>query len=206
VANRAAVWAAVGLLALGMVAACSNPEPGSAVPDDSSTSGQTQTNSPSSGSGPTVEIPARPAELPLDDVEPCSLFTKAQLTQLGIDQEPEAGTNDGQLKGPTCTIEISDKEPFYNYTAQLITDRGIDFWLTGKTNVDAWLVSVGEYPAVDFKTKGVDDQECVTTVDVADGQQLMVDVSPLDEVDYKKLCPMSERVAGMALQTLQTLK
>ncbi len=139
-------------------------------------------------------------------MEPCSLFTQSQLAQLGIDQEPEAGTYDGQLKGPTCTIEISSREPFYNYTAQLITDRGIDFWLTGERNVDAWLVSVGDYPAVDFKTRSVDDQECITTVDVAEGQQLMVDVSPLDEVDYKQLCPMSERVAGMALQTLQSLR
>ncbi len=55
---------------------------------------------------PTVEIPPRPADLPLDDVEPCALFTKAQLRQLGIDQAPEDGTEDGQLKGPTCTIEI----------------------------------------------------------------------------------------------------
>jgi hypothetical protein len=198
-----------GILTLGLMASCSDPEPGEAVPNPEPTSTTApggETDARSSSAQPTVAIPPRPADLPLDDVKPCSLFTKSQLQQLGIDQEPEAGTNDGQLKGPTCTIEISSKEPFYNYTAQLITDRGVDFWLTGKTNVDAWLVSVGDYPAVDFKTKGVDDQECVTTVDVAEGQQLMVDVSPLDEVDYRKLCPMSERVASMALQTLQTLK
>ncbi len=46
----------------------------------------------------------------------------------------------------------------------------------------------------------------MTTVDVADGQQLLVDLAPLDEVDYRKLCPMSEKAAAMALQTLQTLK
>ncbi|HEY7597435.1 MAG TPA: DUF3558 domain-containing protein, partial [Actinophytocola sp.] len=165
-----------------------------------------ETDSPSSGADPTVEIPPRPADLPLEDVEPCSLFTKPQLTQLGIDKEPESGEGDGQLKGPTCTIEISSTEPFYSFTAQLITDQGIEPWLTGKRNVDAWLVSVAGYPAVDFKTKGVDDQECFTTVDVAEGQQLLVDVSPLEDVDYRKLCPMSEQVAGMALQTLQTLK
>jgi len=198
-----------GTLALGLVTSCSGQEPGEAVPGNGSTgesSSGSEPETPSGGTEPTVAIPPRPADLPLDDVEPCSLFTKPQLTELGIDQEPETGTNDDQLKGPTCTLEISSKEPFYSFTAQLITDRGVDFWLTGERNVDAWLVSVGDYPAVDFKTKGVDDQECITTVDVADGQQLMVDVSPLEDVDYKKLCPMSENVAAMALQTLQTLR
>lgn len=191
-----------------MITGCSDQEPGEAVPTQGAgKTSSSETGDPSSGEPePTVAIPARPGDLPLDDVEPCSLFTKSQLTQLGIDREPRAGSNKGQLKGPTCTIEIAGREPFYNYTAQLVTDFGIDTWLTGTRNVDAWLVSVGGYAAVDFKTKGVDDQECFTTVDVAEGQQLLVDVSPLDDVDYRKLCPMSERVAGMALQTLQTLK
>jgi hypothetical protein len=207
VANRGALYAVAGILALGLVTSCSDQEPGNAVPTkDGGSPSTSESEPPTSDADPTVTIPPRPADLPLDDVEPCSLFTKAQLADLGIDQEPEKGTGDSQLKGPTCTIEVSGHEPFYSYTAQLVTDFGVDAWLTGERNVDAWLVSVGGYPAVDFKTKGVDDQECFTTVDVAEGQQLLVDVSPLEDVDYRKLCPMSEKAAGMALQTLQTLR
>lgn len=186
---------------------CTAQQPGQPVSTQSpGDSPETEGPDPSSsGSEPTVDIPPRPADLPLDGIEPCALFTKGQLAQLGVDREPRAGSNDGKLAGPTCSLDVASKEPYYTYTAQLVTDMGVEEWLTGKRNVDAWLVSVGGYPAVDFKTKGVDDQECITAVDVADGQQLLIDLAPLDEVDYKQLCPMSEKAAGMALQTLQTL-
>lgn len=202
--------AAIAVLALGLVVAgCSEKEPGDALPGSTTESPPPATDGsePSStDAGPTVAIPPRPAELSLDGLQPCDLFTAAQLSELGIDRDPRPGTSDSQLKGPTCTLAVATTEPFYNYTAQLVTDLGVDTWLTGKRNVDAWLVSVGGYPAVNFKTKGVDDQECITTVDVADGQQLMIDLYPLSEVDYKQLCPMSEKAAAMALQTLQTLR
>ncbi len=192
-----------------LVTSCSSQEPGEAVPtpsgDDLPSTSETEAPS-SSGAEPTVTVPTRPADLPLDGVKPCSLFTEAQLTELGIDREPRTGSNNGQLKGPTCTLDVAAKEPFYTYTAQLITDMGVEEWLTGKRNVDAWLVAVGDYPAVNFKTMGVDDEECITTVDVADGQQLMIDLYPLESVDYRQLCQMSEKAAAMALQTLQTLR
>lgn len=198
------------VFALVLMTGCASEEPGEALSTDTPSAGPgSETGAPgssSTGADPTVEIPARPADLSLEGVQPCKLFTKSQLTQLSIDREPRAGSNGGKLAGPTCSLDVASKEPYYTYTAQLVTDMGIDTWLTGTRNVDAWLVSVGDYPAVDFKTKGVDDQECITTVDVAEGQQLLIDLAPLDEVDYKQLCPMSEKAAAMALQTLQSLK
>lgn len=207
--RKSATLSLLAILSLLLLAGCTSEKPGEAISGDPTSAEpppESGSQDPSGGADPTVDIPARPAELSLDGVQPCSLFTKSQLSQLGIDREPRAGSNGGRLAGPTCSLDIASKEPYYTYTAQLVTDMGVDTWLTGTRNVDAWLVSVGEYPAVDFKTKGVDDQECITTVDVADGQQLLIDLAPLDEVDYKQLCPMSEKAAAMALQTLQSLK
>ena len=104
-----------------------------------------------------------------------------------------------------CSIAQS-AEPFNSVDVLLVTTEGIEPWLSGKRNVDAWLVSIAGYPAADYKLAGTEDEECVTAVDVAEGQQLMVDLQALQETDYKQLCETTERVAAMALQTLQTLR
>lgn len=163
----------------------------------------------SGGQEPTVDIPSRPADLSLDGVQPCSLFTKAQLGQLSkqfqFDEPPQAEDAAGSYKAPMCSLSQS-AEPFNSVDVYLVTSEGIEPWLSGKRNVDAWLVSVGGYPAVDYKLAGTDDEECVTSVGVADGQQLMVDLQALQETDYRQLCETTEKVAAMALQTLQTLR
>jgi hypothetical protein len=104
-----------------------------------------------------------------------------------------------------CTVEQS-QEPFNAIDIILVTTEGIEPWLSGKRNVDAWPVTVGGYPAVDFKLMGTEQSECVTSVDVAEGQQLMIDFQPLEDADYRELCAKTETIAGIALQTLQTLK
>ena len=207
--SRTLRGAIVGLVALMLITACTEKEPGAASPTEAEPTGGAPSSDtpPSSGvAEPTVEVPERPKELSLDGIEPCSLFTDAQLAELGVEGKPEAGSSDDQFNAPLCTLDGPQTEPYFSYDVLLITDLGIDTWLTGRRNVDSWLVSVGGFPAVDFKTKGVEDRDCSTTVDVADGQQLMVNQFPLSDVDYKELCQLSEKAATMALQTLQTLR
>ncbi|MGH3879711.1 MAG: DUF3558 domain-containing protein [Actinophytocola sp.] len=165
---------------------------------------------PSSNSAPTEEIPPRPRELSLEGVKPCSLLTPTQLgqlrSQLQLDNPPRSYTStDAHYKAPTCGLEQS-REPFDAIDLMVVTSEGAESWLTGDRNVDAWLVSVGGFPAVDYKIKGSEDVECVTALDVADGQQMIVDFIPLERRDYKELCQVTEQVAAMALQTLQTLR
>lgn len=200
----------VGLIALTLVTGCTAKEAGDATPTDSNEpTGDTPTNDPPASSEtakPTVEVPDRPKDLSLAGVEPCSLFTAAQLADLGVEGQAKPGKSDDQFHSPMCTLDGPQTEPYYSYDVLLISDLGIDTWLTGRRNVDSWLVSVDGYPAVDFKTKGVEDRDCSTTVDVAEGQQLMVNQFPLSDVNYKQLCQLSEKAATMAMQTLQTLK
>jgi len=210
VSSRTLRCAIVGLLALSLITGCTDKGWGGASPTDSNeSSGDAPTNDPpasSEGAQPTVEIPDRPKDLSLAGVDPCSLFTTAQLTELGIAGKPKPAKSDDQFHAPLCTLDGPQNEPYYSYDVLVITDLGIDTWLSGRRNVDSWLVDVDGYPAVDFKTKGVEDRDCSTTVDVAEGQQLMVNQFPLSDVDYKQLCQLSEKAATMALQTLQTLK
>lgn len=216
VRRRIPLLAVAVALALAATTACTDSTGGVATPGPtggstaSSETGATDPSDPSSGGAePTVDVPPRPRELSLDGIEPCSLFTQAQLTQLRdqlkIDQPPRPHTTGDRYKAPACGLEQS-REPFHSFTVMLITSEGVGPWLSGERNVDAWLASVGGYPAVDYKLKGSDDDECATAVDVADGQQLTVDLIPVERQDYRKLCQMTEQVAAMALQTLQTLR
>lgn len=158
-----------------------------------------------------MAIPPRPADLPLDGVKPCSLFTKAQLTRLKITDPPRAKTAGGQLRGPGCDLDIDTEDTFYGYEVIAITDRGIDFWLTGTRNVEARLDEVAGYPAATYWLTGAEGNNvdgCTTSVDVADGQQLMVtaDNDPDHRFTLDQLCQMAKQAAGLATQTLQTLR
>lgn len=209
------VLAAAGLLTIALAGACTDSTVGQATPGDdgspetSSPDGE-PSNPPPSGATPTVEIPPRPQDLSLEGVDPCALLTQAQLTQLagqfGFDEPPEPDTREtGDVSMPECRVGQS-AEPFNMFGLSVVTHEGIDVWLTGKRNVDAWLVSIAGYPAVNYKLMGTEDEECVTSVGVAEGQQLTVDLPTLTDMDYRKLCQITESVATMATETLKTLR
>jgi len=125
---------------------------------------------------------------------------------MGFDKPPEPDTRevDG-VTMPACWVGQS-VEPFNAFKLSLVTNEGIEPWLTGKRNVDAWLVSIAGYPAANYKLMGTEDEECVTSVGVAEGQQLTVDLQSLVDTDYRKLCQITESVATMATETLKTLR
>jgi hypothetical protein len=102
---------------------------------------------------------------------------------------------------------VQSQEPFHRYSVSTITTEGIDRWLTGERNVDAWLVSVVGFPAAQFKTLGTERADCATSVGVSEGQQLLVAIAPSAkrELTQDQLCQMTQLAAELALQTLQTL-
>lgn len=152
-----------------------------------------------------MEIPPRPRDLSLDGLDPCTLFTDAQLTTLNIEDVEPGTSGSGQYSGlAECALEVA--EPFVEYGILAATNEDVGEWLTGKRNVDAKLISIGGYPAAEFNTKGV-DTDCVVAVGVAEGQHLQVEMTPWDDgFSQEDICRGSEQVAEMALQTLQTLK
>lgn len=210
--RRAVVLTVAGLLTVALAGACTDSTGGEATPTDSTSDASTDPSEPpSSGAAtPTVEVPPRPRDLSLEDLEPCSLLTQAQLAQLAtefkFDEPPETGERDRSSgPAPFCSVQQS-AEPFNSVDVLLVTTEGIEPWLTGKRNVDAWLVSIAGYPAANYKLQGTEDEECVTSVGVTDGQQLTVDLQALVDTDYRELCRITERVATMATETLQTLR
>lgn len=205
------------LIAIVSAGGCTDSTGGVATPggQDSSASEQPSGSEDPSGSPdnpePTVEIPARPKDLPLDSVKPCTLFTQAQLKQLKITDPPAPKTSGGYFTAPGCDLEIATVDSFRSYEVLTVTQEGIGPWLSGKRNVEAKLSEVAGYPAATYWLRGAEGtkaQDCATAVDVADGQQLMVtadnDVARTYTLD--QLCQMAEDAAGMAMQTLQTLK
>jgi len=177
------------------------PQDGSRVDSPPSVSG---TTSPQ----PTVEIPPRPADLRLDTLDPCVLVVSEQLKQLKVDRtRPTTSKSEAFAGAKQCVLNVSAQEPFYDYKLTAVTTEGIGAWLTGKRNVEAKLVSVGGYGAAQFFTPGTGPNPpgCTTSIDVASGQQLMVDMNPISRKAFslEQMCQMSQEAAGLALATLR---
>ncbi|MGQ0840347.1 DUF3558 domain-containing protein [Actinokineospora sp.] len=193
-------------------AACTSTEPGMATTPVLDEPTISESPPPSSSSGlPGVTIPPRPEELKLDSVEPCALVTAAQRTQLTVNRARSLITGGETYRGmKRCALEVSAREPFYTYSVLLVTTEGIGPWLTEKRNVDVQLVTVGGFAAAQYYLKGgggPNSSECTTSVDVANGQQLMVTMllTSRGAFTQDQICQMSEQAAGLALTTLQTL-
>jgi hypothetical protein len=201
---------AVVLVAL-FATACTKSEAGQ--PSAAGNGGPTtsQSGSTSAGPTPTVAIPPRPKELRLDGVNPCDLFTPAQLTQIKVDLKRPRESGSEHFKGMKECAITSRAAPFDTYSALAATNEGIGPWLSGKRNVEAKLSSVAGYAAATFwfiGAKGHETDGCSTSVDVADGQQLEIDADNDGKHTYtlEELCQRAEKAAGFAVQTLQTLK
>lgn len=193
-------------------------ETGQAVPEANGGTTTTERpneppSSPAPGStGPTVTIPARPEELPLDGIDACSLFTPAQLGQLKVNRPPRSNIDEGAYKGMReCGLNVQAQQPFYSYDVIAVTNEGVEAWLTGKRNVEAKLSSVAGFAAATYWIRGANGRNadsCTTSVDVARGQQLIVDTTNDGARSFtlEQLCQRAEQAAGLAVQTLRTLR
>jgi Protein of unknown function (DUF3558) len=156
-----------------------------------------------------VAIPPRPRDIKLDGVDPCKLFTKAQLDQIKVSRQRGSVQSEEVFKNaPVCQMDGEDNKVFFDYEAWLVTTEGIEPWLSGKRNVDAKLVSVEGFPAATYKLRGTTHFACETAVSVANGQQLMIQFRPTnrDVFTQDQMCQKSEQGASLAMRTLQTLK
>jgi hypothetical protein len=105
---------------------------------------------------------------------------------------------------PTCDYGNNDS-PRITYGVSLVTTKGIDYW-RGSGNVKVERLEVGGYAAVRLTLAGTSTVDCAVAVDVADGQQLYVDFSPVGEAhSQEKMCDNAKRAAELALATLPTL-
>lgn len=189
------------------MAGCTTSEAGEATSTNTQSTSTGESTQDTSTS-PSVEIPPPPRDLSLADLDPCTVLTDAQRTQLQIsDVRSRVGDTKIYKDMKECTFDADAAEPFRTYTVIAVTNVDVSFWLNERRNADAKLISIAGYPAAEFHTKGVQDSDCAVAVGVAKNQHLHVEMDPLSEdLKQDQICQASEQAAEMALQTLQTLR
>ncbi|MFC0439116.1 DUF3558 domain-containing protein [Kutzneria buriramensis] len=170
---------------------------------------QTHDNTTSASPAPTtptttsLTLPPRPRELPLDKVNPCTILTKQQRTQLSLDTTPTPYT-DTELKARACTIRGT-------YSGQvarlaLVTNEGAELWISDEAQNTAKVISVIGFPALEVRTPNLDTL-CNVEVDVAQGEFLDVlfrDGGSATPIPQDDLCLGAQRVAEAAMNSLST--
>ncbi|GGN05420.1 hypothetical protein GCM10011609_50810 [Lentzea pudingi] len=159
----------------------------------------------SSGNDASKKLPERPASLKLDSVDACKLLTAEQMPQIETSSSrPQSLELVDGAETPSCHYENAGR---YTYTIGGVTHKGVDYWLHGG-NFTAKVIKVADYGALQVELSGGSGFDCTVTVDVADGQQLMVSYIPMTtgEKDQTVLCGKAAKAAGLALATLKTLK
>jgi hypothetical protein len=155
---------------------------------------------------PRSPFPSRPAELRLNEVDPCTLLTTAQQGQLGVEQlslSAEVFDVDGKDCGWGNT-----HGPREGYGASTDLRRGADYALASSTGTQ--VVQVDGYGAV-ATTGGTADPavNCVLLIDVAAGQSLWAayDDSNHDKpgLTHEIACQKAMTAARMMLGNLRTL-
>jgi hypothetical protein len=178
---------------------CTTEKPGD--PRPSSGDGSTSSTS----EAPTSTESSRPKAIKLDGLDPCEALTADQMKQLSV-AKPTLQEQDLSGLGtfPLCDYS-STKSPLYGYGVGLVTSKGIEHW-KGSGNVDVSRTEASGYPAAQVVLSGTDNVMCSIAVDVADGQQLLVDFNPVgDDYSQEEMCQNAKKAAELALVTLPTL-
>lgn len=155
-------------------------------------------------------LPARPAELRLDGLDPCALLTRAQTTQLGV---PTAGqrataTETDDLGSAGCLWGNFPRQPDTSYLNRLILKRGADAALGSATG--ARVVILDGYAAVETTSPNVAPTEhCLVLVDVAQGESLWVQWMTSSHgypgLSRELACQKAELAGRLMLANLRTL-
>lgn len=183
------------LLALvAMTSACSTSEQGQPLP------GSTQQPPSSRSTEPPTDLPPRPEDLPVADVNPCDLLSEAQRSELNVVRARE--TTEKTEAECAFTVEADSRRLDLRVVAD--TREGVDAWLRGQRNVTVEQTTVDGFGAANFWLKGGSGADCNTAVDVAAGQHLKVTLR-LPGVGWtqEKLCETTDRFAAAALATLR---
>gem|GEM_PF-4367935 len=199
---------AAALAALACAAVACTPTEGTGSP----------LSEPSEGAGPPAEaqLPGRPAELPLDTVDPCTLFSKSALRGLSIDRDPRAGTADGMR---TCTLHQQSEQPMYDVLVTAYPDADVETWISGRTaRPGAAAVQqrvIDGFPAVRMTPSEQAPGECDVAVGVAESQSLHVRVSAYPstqsseerseepDAELPQACEIAEQAAAAAVAALR---
>ncbi len=152
----------------------------------------------------TPVLPPRPGSLPLDGVNPCSILTSSQRTNLSLDSTPTPYTDPEFDKARACSMR--GIESGTEARLALVVDMGVDVWLSDEAQVQAQAVTVTGYPALVVRTPGLDD---ACNVEVDTGQNQFLDILFRDggntpPLPQDTLCLGAQRVAEAAVTSLKS--
>jgi hypothetical protein len=132
-------------------------------------------------------LPPRPAELRLDNINPCTLLSDADRGQLKINKGELSYDGDSthyavcQWSNFPATLGVPDMR----YLARLQTHQGADYALGSTTGHR--LVQLDGFTGVQTTSDGQDpERHCILLVDVAPGQSLWVQYANIGG-DYQGL-------------------
>ena len=151
------------LLCVGLTIGCSNAVGGTPAPAGVSSS---------TPDGPVES--ARPREVRLDGVDPCSLLTQEQRQVLGIDRPPSPSEGESFEGAVGCDFGNTDEES--GYLIIPVTTQGLaEYVATAEGQIPVTPLEIAGFPAVEIR-KPPDaggNLFCLIGVDVADGQFLL---------------------------------
>lgn len=153
-----------------------------------------------------ASLPQRPAELPVDELDPCALFGGSALNELGITQRPKRRSS---KDGTTCVLSQQQLEPVYDLHVVAMPRDGVSNWITGDRSrpgtMAATPITIAGFPAVRVFPDEQRDGHCDVVVGVAQGQALRVrfGTSYPDAVPHERACALSEKAATTAVGALQ---
>jgi Protein of unknown function (DUF3558) len=122
----------------------------------------------------TLSLPPRPRDVPIGDVDPCTLLTAAQRAELRLDRPPQPRREPSLLyPGDVSWCTLRGTESAISISISVVTTVGIEFWTSGQAAADIQPVEVAGFPALVARSQTLDDG-CNVLLDVAPGQLLDV--------------------------------
>lgn len=151
-----------------------------------------------------VVLAPRPAELRLDDVDPCTILSPAQRAELGLDGDPVPHKDEFELFGAYRACSISGFEPrAIAADLAVVTERGIEAITRSGVTDELTAITVGGFPAVLARPRN--PVFCSVDIDVAAGQFLEVylrDGGGLQTIPQERLCRDVQAMAEIAMGSL----
>jgi hypothetical protein len=151
----------------------------------------------------TSALPPRPGSLSLVGVNTCTILTADQRADLSLDATPTPYTDPEFDKAKACSLR--GIESGTETRLALVTDMGVDVWLSDEAQVQTQQVTTAGYPALVVRTPGL-TTACNVEVDIADNQFLDVlfrDGGNQTPIPQDTLCLGAQRVAEAAVTSLK---
>lgn len=157
-----------------------------------------------------IELPPRPRDVPVRDVNPCDLLTEAQRAEIGLQRPPVFSPSDSSafFEGPEplCGSRANEPRAFNVAVATPYDGMGIRA-LTGRpVRSELTVIEVQGFPAV-LGRPTADPLFCQVIVDVAPGQAVSAIFRDggRGDIPQDDLCDGAVHVANAAMTTLLSL-